>query len=269
MGRKLHRAVALAACSFLLCPSLQAQYDDPPPSLGDLARSLRKKKEQPTPAPAPAHTVIDNDNFSQVMDDAESHRKASSSLLYSFDSTGRTFQVSAPDATCTLSFNSNAASLLASPYVPIDLPDDEVRKLDGPAIINDDGLQVSVFNGTAWRLEEITVGLTIVRNSNAAALRYGSGRLVAAASETVMTSQKPADVTTIHHLHATALPSTTALYKTPLAVRLGPDEEWHWAIIQARGIPPAALMAIPTGAASQPQNAPAAQSAAPSQPRSN
>jgi hypothetical protein len=250
MGRKLYRASVLAVCSLLLCSGVWGQSDDAPPPLGDVARSLRKKKDQPLPS----HAVIDNDNLSQVMDEVESHRLAGSSLLYSFDSSGKTFQVSAPDATCTLSFNSNTASLLASPYVPIDLPDDELRKLDGPAIINEDGLQISVFNGTEWKLEEITVGLTIVRHSSPAAARYGSGLLVPAASETVMAAEKQPDVTTIHHLRATALPSTTAVFKTPLAVSLAPDEEWHWAIIQAKGIPPAKLMAIPTPAATASQS---------------
>lgn len=237
MGRQLYRAIVLAVCGVLFCPDLRAQSDEAPIPLGDLARSLRKKKDQP----APTHPVIDNDNFSQVMDDVESHRAASSSLLYSFDKTGRTFQVSAPDATCTLSFNANAASLLSSPYVPVDLPDAELSKLDGPAIINDDGLQVSIFNGTDWKLEEITIGLTIVRHNIPVTAQYGSGRLVPAVSETVIAAEKQPDVTTIHHLRATALPYTTAIFKTPLDLRLGPDEEWHWAIIQARGIPPTRL----------------------------
>jgi hypothetical protein len=247
MGRKLHRAVVLAVCGFLSCASLWAQSDDSPMPLGDLARSLRKKKDQP--APAPSHPVIDNDNLSQVMDEVESHRVPSASLLYSFDNTGRTFQVSAPDATCTLSFNSNATSLLATPYVPVDLPDAELAKLDGPATISADGLQVSIFNGTEWKLEEITVGLTIVRHNAPAVAHYGSGRLVAAASESVISAEKQPDVTTIHHLRAMALPSTTTLFKTSIGLRLGPDEEWHWAIIQARGIPPTRL---PSPAISQP-----------------
>jgi hypothetical protein len=247
-GRCLSWASALAVCGLLFCTLLPAQSDDSPP-LGDVARSVRKKKQQPLPE----HAVIDNDNLSQVMDEVESHRLASSSLLYSFDSSGKTFQVSAPDATCTLSFNANSTALLSRPYVPIDLPDDELHKLDGPATISDDGLQISIFNGTEWKLEEITVGLTIVRHNNPTAAPYGPGRLVPAAAETVIAAEKQPDVTTIHHLRATALPSTTAVFKTPLSVRLSRDEEWHWAIIQAKGIPPARLMAIPVppSAASQ------------------
>ena len=42
-----------------------AQSDGAEPSLGDLARSLRKGK------PAPEHTVIDNDNLHKVMDEVQ------------------------------------------------------------------------------------------------------------------------------------------------------------------------------------------------------
>jgi len=254
------QGIALAFCAFSLSSLSSAQSEDAPVPLGDVARAIRKKKEepqpqQPTPANAPK-TIIDNDNLSQVMDDVQSHRMNGSSLLYSFDSSGKTFQVSAPDVTCSLSFNSNTASLLGRPYVPIDLPDDELRKLDGPAVLNDDGLQVSVFNGTEWKVEEITVGLTIVHHANAAARAYGQGRLVPAASETVISDQKAADTTTIHHLRATAFPATTAVFKAQLAVHIGPDEEWHWAILQAKGVPPAKLMAIPPVEATMPPATP-------------
>lgn len=251
IGRKFQQGIALAFCALCLSSSSWAQSEDAPVPLGDVARAFRKKKDepkpqpqQPTPANAPK-TIIDNDNLSQVMDEVQSHRMNGASLLYSFDSSGKTFQVSAPDVTCSLSFNSNTASLLGRPYVPIDLPDEELRKLDGPAILNDEGLQVSVFNGTEWKLEEITVGLTIVRHTNPAARLFGAGRLVPAASETLITDQKHPDTTTIHHLRATAFPATTAIFKAQLDLHLGPDEEWHWAILQAKGVPPAKLMAIP------------------------
>jgi hypothetical protein len=252
MRRKFRQGIALAFCTFCLTSISWAQSEDAPVPLGDVARALRKKKEEPQPQPqqptktnAP-QTIIDNDNLSQVMDEVQSHRMNGTSLLYSFDSSGKTFQVSAPDVTCSLSFNSNTASLLSRPYVPIDLPDDELRKLDGPAVLNDEGLQVSVFNGTEWKVEEITVGLTIVRHGIPAARIYGAGHLVPAASETVIVDERRPDTTTIHHLRATALPATTAVFKAQVAVHLGPDEEWHWAILQAKGVPPANLMAIPS-----------------------
>jgi len=249
--RTFRQGIALLFCAFFAASVSWAQSDDQPVPLGDVARAIRKKKEepppqqpQPTPAVAPK-TVIDNDNLSQVMDEVQSHRMNGSSLLYSFDSSGKTFQVSAPDVTCSLSFNSNTASLLSRPYVPIDLPDDELRKLDGPAILNDEGLQVSVFNGTEWKIEEITVGLTIVRHANPAARIYGAGHLVPASEETVLADEKHPDTTTIHHLRATALPATSAIFKAQLAIHLSPDEEWHWAILQAKGVPPAKRIAIP------------------------
>jgi hypothetical protein len=235
LGQRLYRAT-IFACALVACSCALAQSDDHPTPLGDVARSLRKQKEQPQPAPA--HTVIDNDNFSQVLDDAETHHITSSNFVYSFDRVGRTFQVSAPDITCSLSFNAHAASLISRPYVQLDLPEEEVRKLDGPAALGDDGLEVSVFNGTQWKVEEITVGLTIVRRAAPTAGYYGSGRLMPAASETTVTAVKQPDSTKLLHLKATAQPSATTVFKAPLALTLSPDQEWHWAIVQARGYPP-------------------------------
>ena len=242
LGQKLSRGMILAVCGVLFCGQARAQSEDQPVPLGDVARSLRHKKDQAQdqaqPQPAPSRTIIDNDNFSQVLDDAETRHITHSNFVYSFDHFGRTFQVSSPDITCSLSFNGNAASLISRPFVQLDLPEEEVRKLEGPATINDDGLQVTVFNGTHWKVEEITVGLTLVRRADATAGYYGSGKLRPASSETTITSVKPPDVTTLLHLKATALPSATTLFKAPLNITLSPDQEWHWAIVQARGYPP-------------------------------
>ena len=253
LGQKLYRGMILALCGVLLCSGAWAQSGDAPVPLGDVARSLRKKKEQakqqppqqqssqqpqPEVAPLPARTVIDNDNFSQVLDQAEALHITHGNFLYSFDQAGRTFQVSSPDVTCSLSFNARAASLLSRPIVQMDLPEEEVRKLDGPAAISDQALQVAVFNGTQWQVEEITVGVTIVRRSNPTAGYYGTGKLRLAASETPLLSEKQADLTTLYHLKATALPSATTLFKASLNVTPAPDQEWHWSIVQARGIPP-------------------------------
>jgi hypothetical protein len=248
LGQKLYRGMILVLCGVFFCSGGWAQSSDAPVPLGDLARSLRKKKEQPQQpsqqpsqpeaAPLPARTVIDNDNFSEVLDQAETLHITHGNFLYTFDQAGRTFQVSSPDVTCSLSFNSHAASLLSRPILQMDLPEEELRKLDGPAAISDQGLEVSVFNGTQWQLLEITVGLTIVRRPNATAGYYGTGKLRPAASETPLVSEKPADVTTLYHLKATALPSATTVFKSPLNSAPAPDQEWHWAIVQARGIPP-------------------------------
>jgi hypothetical protein len=240
LGQKLCRALILGVCGLLLSGCAWAQSEEAPVPLGDLARSLRKKKAEPKPdaAPAPAHTIIDDDNFSQVLDQAETLHITHGNFLYSFDGAGRTFQVSSPDVTCSLSFNSRAVSLLSRPFVQMDLPEEELRKLEGPATIGDDGLQVAVFNGTQWRVEEITVGLTIVRRANPTAGYYGSASLRPATSETSVVAQRAPDVTTLHHLKATAPPSATTVFKAPLNVTPAADEEWHWAIVQAKGIPP-------------------------------
>jgi len=241
-----------------LCPPGWTQSQDNPVPLGDLARSFRKKAQPaPTAPPRPARAIIDNDNLSQIMDEVENQRLTRATFLYSFDSAGKTFQVSSPDVTCSLSFNANATSLLARPYVPINLPEEELAKLDGPATINEEGLQVSVFNGTQWKIEEITVGLTIVRRQTpTAAGYYGSGKLIPAVSETQLTSEKRSDVTTLHRLKATAWPSEVTVFKAPLSITVGPDEEWHWAIIQAKGIPPEKLPPPPPLPLSVPQSAP-------------
>jgi hypothetical protein len=247
MVQRLRRGLLFGMLGVLLTPAW-AQYEEHPIPLGDLARSLRKKEkekdkntEQPTSHTVPASTVIDNDNLSQVMDDVASRRLVGASPLYSFDGAGKTFQVSSPDVTCSLSFNATAASLLARPAVPIVLPEDELRKLDGPASITEDSLQVSVFNGTDWKLEEITVGLTVVKRASLTAGYYGSGKLVPAASETIVTAEKHSDVTTLHRLKGTAPPLLVTVFKAPLTITLGPDEEWHWSIIQAKGFPPEKL----------------------------
>jgi dipeptidyl aminopeptidase/acylaminoacyl peptidase len=234
--RRLSRISLQLLAGLLLCGSAWAQLDqaDPPEaSLGDVARSMRK-----TPAPAPK-TVIDNDNFDLVMKEVEARRPVDSTMLFSFDPDGKTFRVSpTPDVTCSLSFNAQATALISDPYVSREMPAEEVAKLAGPATIQGDHLQVSVFNGSAWRLDEITVGLTIVRRAASAAGYYGSAKLVPAASQTVEIAQKAPDSTTLYKMRAAAAPAVITIFQTALNTAPGPDEEWHWAIVQAKGIPP-------------------------------
>lgn len=238
------RLLMVAGLGVLLTTATWSQSDDAPASLGDVARSLRKKKEQATqpnrtPAPiTPSRTIIDNDNLTQVVEEAESRHLTNTSMTYSFEGAAKMFQISSPDVTCSLSFNGHMSSLLARPVTPIDMPDEEMRKLEGPATINEEGLQVSVFNGSRWRVEEITVGVTVVRRGRSVAAGRGIAKLVPVASETTVASEKTADVTTLYHLKAESMPSSTTVFKGALAAALGSDEEWHWAIVQARGIPP-------------------------------
>jgi hypothetical protein len=218
--------LALPLCVF-------AQSDGNEVSLGDLARSLRKQKE------APKQTVIDNDNFAQFMDEVESRKLKPGSLLFSFDPLGKDFKVSSPDVTCSLSFSGENTSLLSDPYIAQDLPDSELAKLDGPAVINGDTLQVSVFNGTAWNLKEITIGLTILRRPEVDTAYYGSAKLLpAVVGPSPVVPEKRSDLTVLYHLKGTAAPLATTVFTETLGAVLGPDQDWHWAIVHAKGVPP-------------------------------
>jgi hypothetical protein len=230
----LKLGLALVSVLLGLVPYSPAQTDTTNDvSLGELARTLRQRK---TPV---VQTVIDNDNMSKIMDQVEAHRQAGS-LMFSFDNAGKTFHVSSPDVICSLSFNSKAASLLSTPFISQELPESELGKLDGPATLDGDTLQLSVYNGTAWNVKEITVGLTILRRSEKQTARYGSARLITAAETThaAVQPEKHSDVTILYHLKGAAEPFKTTVFKETLGATLGPDQDWHWAIVQAKGVPP-------------------------------
>jgi len=256
---QLRTLFVLAVCSVAwgasACWAQDLYPQEQPVPLGDLARSLRKEHKS-----ALVPTVIDNDNLSLVMEQVSTRRLAGTSLVFSIDQIGKTFQVSTPDVTCSLSFSANATSLISDPYVARDLPESELPKLDGPAAIDGDNLQVAVYNGTSWRVDEITVGLTILKKGMQTARTGGTGLLVPASATTVLqqgttaveqatakaveqpaipaADQKRPDVTTLYKMRAAAAPQATTVFRTGLTVAVGPDEEWHWAIVQAKGIPP-------------------------------
>jgi hypothetical protein len=231
MTRAVFSIIAVVLLGPMLPGTLLAQSDAPDLSLGDLARSLRKSK-----AP-PAHTVIDNENLTQVMDDVESQR-LNGHMLFSFDGIGKTFKVSSPDVTCSLSFNAQATALISDPYVPVSLPQEELAKLEGPATVEGGNLRVSVFNGTGWNLKEITVGLTILRRPQTSAAYYGSAKLVPASAADSIPAEKHSDITVLYHLKGAAAPFTTTVFRETLGNSMSPDQDWHWAIVEAKGFPP-------------------------------
>jgi len=239
MRRCVYLAVSLASILLVVSPLAFAQEDSV--SLGDLARSFRKAKEQPHQEPAPP-VVIDNDNLSQVMDSVENHKLNATPVL-SLDSKENQFRMSSPDGTCSLSFNADAASLITTPYVAEELPQTELAKLEGPAKIDGDRLQVTLFNGTDWSLKEVTIGLTIVRKSATADL-YPNARLLPAIAqdapmqETPAPAEKQSDLTLLLHLKGTAAPLATTIFRETLGATLASDQEWHWAIVSAKGVPP-------------------------------
>lgn len=229
--------------AILLLPAfMTAQSDDDNSvSLGDVARALRRDKEEKEKVqkePPSAQTVIDNDNFSKVMEQADQAR-LKNNMKFVFDGIGKDISVSAPDVTCSLSFSAKSGALVSDPFVPQDLPRNELGKLDGPALINGDGLQITVHNGTGWNLREITVSLTILRQpSSSAAAHYGSARLLPAAASEEESAGKPSDFTVLYHIKGSAAPYATAVFRQDLGGNLEQDQEWHWAIVQAQGIPP-------------------------------
>jgi hypothetical protein len=259
---KTVRAISFAV--LLICVATTAFPQEEMP-LGDLARSMRRSKAQPS------HTVIDNDNMSQVMQEVES-RKLKGALAFSIDESGKNLQMTSPDVTCSLSFSAKATPLITDNIIAQELPLSELIKLDGPAAIDGDTLQLQVYNGSDWNVREITVGVTIVRHSNAttapsatampatAAMTTGAitttgmttnagttgPKLITAAAEThpqapepqPQPAEKHADVTLLYKLMGTAAPSTTTVFKETLGIPIGPDQEWHWSIVRAKGTPP-------------------------------
>jgi hypothetical protein len=220
----------------LLLPVCAAQSEDEV-SLGDLARSLRQSKEPKEPA---APSIIDNDNLTQVIDDVE-HFRLGTRPTFTFEGGATHFQMSSPDGTCSLSFNANSTALLSSPYVSQDLPQSELAKLDGPANIHGDTLEVSMYNASSWSVREITVGLTIVRHDDTTADDYGAAKLLPAASEDATPADKHSDVTLLLHLKGSSAPFATTVYREKLDENLDDGQEWHWAIVEAKGIPPATV----------------------------
>jgi hypothetical protein len=258
MTMRLIILLLLAGMSGLALPQpASAQEDANDAPLGDIARSFRKKI-------APSEVIIDNDNFSKVVEDAESRRAAGSTMVFSLDPGEKKFHVSSPDVSCSFSFSAKTSSLLSDPIVLDELPRSELAKLDGPAAIDGDSLQVSMHNGSSWELREVVIGLTILRRPEDvdAVYSYGPARIVpavagASAPQVQDSVQKQPDVTVLLRVKGSAPPSATALFRTQLNFALFPDQEWHWAIVRAKGVPPqispdAATMQLVQGAAQLP-----------------
>ena len=224
----------LFVMSAAFLPAMLSGQDDPNDKpLGDVARSLRKKNP-------PNAAVIDDDNFSTTMQQAESRRAGGSALRFLMAGESKGFQVSEPDATCSLSFSANAKSLLSSQYAQMELPPGDVLKLKGPATIEGDALTVSVFNGTDWHVSEIAVALTVVRTNGPITDDQGAAPAVPPVfdlSQEVRPEKKP-DITVIYRMRAAAGPAARTVFSTPLNLDLVPGDEWHWAIVQAKGYPP-------------------------------
>jgi hypothetical protein len=224
----------LAVLLAFLVPACLAAQDDPgehpaDAPLGDVARTLRKRT-------LPSQNVIDDDNLSKVMERAEDRHASGSGFKFLMAGSGNMFQVSTPDATCSLAFTANVKSLLSNQYAQMELPPGEVLKLEGPATIEGDAFIVAIFNRTDWHVSELAVALTVVKRGLVSDESLSAFADLAQESE-IRPEKKP-DVTTIYRMRAAAPPSETSVFSAPLKIEIAPDEEWHWAIVQARGYPP-------------------------------
>jgi hypothetical protein len=191
--------------------------------------------------------MIDNDNLAQVMEDAEKARPVrQDKTVFSIDPSGNTLKVSSPDVTCSLSFNARASSLLIRPVLIEDLPLTELLKIDGPGSIQDEALQLEVFNGTDWDIREITIGLTLERKPGESAEVAARARVIPAAEGIApMTVERRSDVTLLYHLKAEAKPFSTTAFHENIGITPGPDEDWRWSIVEAKGIRPLQAQSAP------------------------
>ncbi|MGA9475645.1 MAG: hypothetical protein WBV36_24475 [Terriglobales bacterium] len=239
--------IGLVVLAGAMLPSAVFAQDEEQP-LGDLARNLRRDKAQQqasAPAPPPVRTVVDNDNLTQVMEDAAKLKPvAQDKTVLSLNSSGNKLTISSPDVTCSMSFNARASSLIVKPVLVEDLPPEELVKLDGPASIHEDNLQVDVFNGTEWALREITVGLTMERRPGEDAETAALARVLPVveggtqSTGTQAVVERHSDVTMLFHLKTETKPFDRAALREYVGVTPGPDEEWRWSIVEAKGIRP-------------------------------
>ena len=248
----VRNSILFAALICIVCPVV-ADAQDEGTSLGDFARNLRKNKAQQqaqqAPEPArtlPASTVIDNDNLSQVMEEAKKARPVvQNKTVLSVDSTGNTLKVMSPDATCSLSFNARASALLVKPALIEDLPLDQLIKLDGPGFIQDDNLRLDVFNGTDWELREVTVGLTLERKPGDNAEVATRARVLPAKQGAAHATERRSDVTLLYHLKTDTKAFATAAIRENIGITPQADENWRWSIVEAKGIRPAGARLAP------------------------
>jgi len=235
--------VLVMALAQLLCATARAQDEEP--SLGEVARNLRKSKtqqQQPAAqAPAPVMTVIDNDNLVQAMEEARRERPViENKATISIDAAGGRMRVTSPDVMCSLSFDGRANSLLIKPILIEELPLDELMKLDGPGSIQENSLELQVFNGTDWDLREVTIGLTLERKPGESAELAARARVIPAADGVLSPSiERHSDVTLLYHLKTQTKPFAVAAFHEDIGITPGPNEDWRWSIVEAKGIRPA------------------------------
>jgi hypothetical protein len=241
--------IALLTLAAVLWPAKGVAQEDEQ-SLGDVARSLRREKAQEkasAPVAPVQPVVIDNENLSEVVDETKRAKAATASkTVFSLDSSGNTLKVSSPDVTCSMSFNARASALLVRPALVESLPMEELVKLDGPGSIQNDNLHMEVFNGTEWALREVTVGLTLERRPGEDAEKMARARVIPASrGPSAATVERHSDVTLLYHLKTEVKPFTKTALRQSIGITPGPDEDWRWSIVEAKGIRPSGARTAP------------------------
>ena len=224
------RLIKLGIAGALVLWPLFVSGQEPEVPLGDVARTYRKA--------APDRPVIDNDNLPIVMDKAEAER-LNGKPVFSIDPSGKTFRMSSPDGSCSLSFDAKAAALITTPHTNSNLPLDELVRLDGTASIHDGLLDVVLHNGTDWELSEIVVGVTLL-DPHSPLLRSAS---LLGPTDGMLIPKTP-DVTMLYHLKTTRLSDGSVVFRGVLDQDFGPTADWHWALVGAKGVPPGAPASI-------------------------
>ena len=219
---------AITFVLILLCAAAPSRAQEDDVSLGDLARAVRKQKPAEDEKP-----VIDNENLPLMMDKAEAER-LDGKPVFSIDPSGKSFRMTSPDGTCSLSFDARAAALISTPYISSDLPSYELAKLEGTAAIHDGFLEVTLRNGTAWQLKEIVVSVTLLNQSGA---ELQPARLVSTIAAQL--EARPPDATALYHLKSTSAAGSTTIFRAVVDDELNQTKDWHWALVAARGLPPA------------------------------
>ncbi len=254
--------VVLVAC-FSISSAAQDDANEAP--LGDVARKFRKTVPPP-------QQVIDDDNLSKVMEQAETRREAGWPLRSRMAGEINNFRPPAPEVTCNLAFSMNAKALFSTQYAQMDLPATELVKLAGPASVEGDALSVSVFNGTQWHVSEVSVAFTVVKKAamegQSQSLSQDPPVLDAPPSLRMLPQpaaipEKKSDLTVIYRMRAASPPKSTTVFTAPLNLDLAADEEWHWAIVQAKGYPPQEYLEQASAGSLAPDASLAAQSPTP------
>jgi hypothetical protein len=230
----MYRSRQLSFLLLALCLPAFVSAQDDEPSLGEMAREARKMKASESSSSS-RQKVIDNDNFAAVLDEAEAAR-ITGKPVFSIDPSGNAFRMTSPDGTCSLSFDAKATVLISSSFVSTDLPQDELPKLEGHALIHDDVMEITVRNGTPWELRELVIGITVLEKQVEAEVDIAGTKMV---SDPSWTGKSP-DSTAIYHLRGSAAPNSTATFTAVLGDSniFSGDLDWHWALVSARGLPP-------------------------------